>query len=132
MNDLTQQHTPIYHGVLRYIFVGKWIYSFLTNRLQTVIVNGRPSSPCKVISGVPQGSVLGPLLFLILIGDIDKDVACSFTSSFADDTRVGKGVSDFLECDELQDDTGGACACREPMEARYWDDDVYLLVLYAV
>ena len=43
--------------------------------------------PKPVISGVPQGSVLGPLLFLVLIGDITKDVATAFLSSFADDTE---------------------------------------------
>ena len=49
----------------------RWIYSFLTNRKQSVIVNGRRSNEMFVLSGVPQGSVLGPLLFLILVGDID-------------------------------------------------------------
>merc|ERR1712215_393203 len=52
--------------------LGKWIYSFLTGRTQTVIVNGAKTDTSEVNSGVPQGSVLGPLLFLILLGDIDK------------------------------------------------------------
>ena len=47
--------------------VGKWIYSFLTDRTLTVLVNGARSRKSNVQSGVPQGSVLGPLLFLILI-----------------------------------------------------------------
>lgn len=63
------------------------------DRYQTVIVNGHASKPCKVLSGVPQGSVLGPLLFLILIGDIDQNVSSSFVSSFADDTRIGRSVN---------------------------------------
>ena len=66
--------------------LGRWIHSFLTNRTQSVAVNGCKSKPSEVKSGVPQGSVLGPLLFLILIGDIDKDISSLFVSSFADDT----------------------------------------------
>ena len=41
----------------------------------------------------PQGSVLGPLLFLILIGDIDQDISHAFISSFADDKRLSSSVS---------------------------------------
>jgi hypothetical protein len=84
--------------------IGKWIHSFLTNRMQAVAVNGEQSSPAPVISGVPQGSVIGPLLFLILIGDIDKDVYHAFLSSFADDTRVGKGISSEEDARLLQQD----------------------------
>ena len=71
----------------------RWIKSFLVDRSQTVMVNGFLSNPVHVKSGVPQGSVLGPLLFLILISDIDKEILHSFLSSFADDTRVGKPVN---------------------------------------
>ena len=84
--------------------VGRWLHSFLTNRHQTVLVNGEKSEPAPVISGVPQGSVIGPLLFLILIGDIDKEVAHAFLSSFADDTRIGKGISTPEDVILLQED----------------------------
>ena len=67
-------------------------------------MNGAQSDPRAVISGVPQGSVLGPLLFLILISDIDRDVATSFISSFADDTRVGHGISGEDDSNLLQQD----------------------------
>ena len=53
---------------------------------------------------MPQGSVLGPLLFLILIGDIDKDLASSFLSSFADDTRMGGKGDNPADNAELQND----------------------------
>ena len=49
--------------------IGRWLTDFLTNRKQTVLVDGRKSAPQHVMSGVPQGSVLGSVLFLILIGD---------------------------------------------------------------
>ena len=84
--------------------VGSWIYSFLTNRTQTVLVNQCRSEQAAVKSGVPQGSVLGPLLFLVLIGDIDKNIAAAFLSSFADDTRVGSSISSVQDTEVLQAD----------------------------
>ena len=84
--------------------IGHWVHSFLTHRTQTVLVNGARSSKSDVKSGVPQGSVLGPLLFLILIGDIDKNIATAFLSSFADDTRIGSRVSSLEDSKALQDD----------------------------
>ena len=84
--------------------LGRWIHSFLVGRTQSVIVNGMKSDPIEVQSGVPQGSVLGPLLFLVLIGDIDNAVATSFISSFADDTRIGRAIASIEEAQELQKD----------------------------
>ena len=65
-----------------------WITIFLKNRKQVVIVNGISSSSAWVTSGVPQGSVIGPLLFLIMMQDITQNVMSSKLSSFADDTRL--------------------------------------------
>ena len=84
--------------------IGRWLHNFLTGRTQTVIVNGRKSDPEPMKSGVPQGSVLGPLLFLILIGDIDAEIVSSFLSSFADDTRIGHVVSSDEDRAALQAD----------------------------
>ena len=84
--------------------LGRWLTAFLTGRDQAVVINGNRSQAQPVISGVPQGSVLGPLIFLVLIGDIDKDVLHSFLSSFADDTRIGRGVESEDEARLLQSD----------------------------
>ena len=84
--------------------LGLWIYCFLRYRLQRVIINGCKSKPSKVISSVPQGTVLAPLLFLILISDIDKNTENSFVSSFADDTRIGKEIASVEDTLLLQED----------------------------
>ena len=84
--------------------LGRWLQSFLTDRTQTVLVNGARSRSCHVKSGVRQGSVIGPLLFLVLIGDIDANVATSFVSSFADDTRVGRRIKTEADVNDLQAD----------------------------
>ena len=82
----------------------KWINSFLTQRVQVVTVNGIKSEQTWVLSGVPQGSVLGPLLFLLMIGDIDNDIKYSFISSFADDTRLLKDINELMDTFKLQSD----------------------------
>ena len=84
--------------------VGNWIKEFLQNRTQSVIVDGVPSAEASVKSGVPQGSVIGPILFLVMMSDIDKSVKNSFVSSFADDTRVGCKIQSPEDEQKLQQD----------------------------
>ena len=84
--------------------LGRWLHCFLTGRTQQVVVNGVKSGHILVKSGVPQGSVLGPLLFLILISDIDADVKSSLVSSFADDTKASHGVRCSQDVDNFQCD----------------------------
>ena len=64
-----------------------WIKSFLSNRKQRVSVNGALSDITDVTSGVPQGSVLGPVLFLLYINDIDGNIKSSICL-FADDSQI--------------------------------------------
>ena len=69
-----------------------WIESFLSNRKQAVVVDGHLSLLAAVISGVPQGTVLGPILFLIFINDIENCINDSIVRCFADDTRISIAV----------------------------------------
>ena len=78
-----------------------WIHNFLSDRKRRVAVDGILSEESPVISGVPQGLVLGPIHFLILILDIKKDTHHSSISSFADDTRVLKQISSIEDCNLL-------------------------------
>ena len=66
----------------------KWIASFLSNRRQRVCVNGEFSEWANVKSGIPQGSVLGPLLFVLYINDLPDVVQSSEIYLFADDTKI--------------------------------------------
>ena len=81
-----------------------WIHNFLSNRQQCVAVNGTTSSEAQVRSGIPQGSVLGPLLFLIHISDTNYEIADSTVSCFADDTRMLFGIKDEEDTQMLQND----------------------------
>ena len=83
--------------------VGKWIREFLINRKFTVIANGTMSEQEKVMSGVPQGTVLAAILFIIMIADIDEEVKECVVRCFADDTRVNKKIKEEADKQKLQE-----------------------------
>ena len=78
------------------------IESFLTNRKQRVIVNGTPSSWHDVISSVPQGSILGPILFIIYINTLIEVVKYSNLFLFADDNKLFKIIQTEQDSSLLQ------------------------------
>ena len=79
--------------------------SFLTDRLQFVIVDGFISKPCKVLSGVPQGTVLGPLFFLIYINDIHHNLSPGTSIRlFADDSLLYRPIKNLQDTLTLQRD----------------------------
>ncbi len=81
-----------------------WIESFLTDRSQHVVLNGISSFAAAVLSGVPQGSVLGPLLFILFINDMKVCIKSSVIRFFADDTRILKHIFGESDVQELQND----------------------------
>ena len=76
----------------------------MLGRKQVVKVNGEISSSIDVTSGVPQGSILGPLLFIIFINDINNDVINSIMSCYADDSKICKKIKNTSDEIELQQD----------------------------
>ena len=85
----------------------KWIKSYLTNRSQSTRIGSITSSSKDVCTGVPQGSILGPLFFLCYINDITQICSNTNISLYADDTVLYKAISDnerFLDMHNFQQD----------------------------
>lgn len=88
-----------------------WLSNYLTSRKQRVVVDGSSSSPTDVLSGVPQGSILGPLLFLIYIDGI-TEVALSSKCRlvlYADDILIYSPISCQTDYQILQRDINAIC-----------------------
>ena len=82
----------------------KWFQAYLTSRRQCVHFNNITSELLPVLSGVPQGSVLGPILFLVFINDLPDSILSSQVTLFADDTKCFKSVHSSLDSYSLQQD----------------------------
>jgi hypothetical protein len=83
--------------------LSKWIENWLGDRRQRVVIGGEYSQWGKVKSGVPQGSVLGPILFIIFINDIDEGLVSKITK-FADDCKLCKSISNTEDVNILRQD----------------------------
>ena len=80
------QHTTLYYSIKGN--ANYWLLSFLTDRKQYTSVTGKYSNSQEITHGFPQGSVLGPLLFIIFINDLNLSVTSSKVHHFADDTNL--------------------------------------------
>ena len=102
--------------------------AYLSDRTQTVVINGKSSYSAKVVSGVPQGTVLGPILFLIYLNDLNKCLKHSVTSSFADDTRIKKTINNTMDTQLLQKDLNNAVTWSENSNMVLHQDKFELLI----
>merc|ERR1712121_622994 len=72
--------------------IGRWIMEFLRGQKFRVVANGCMSREENVISGVPQGTVLAAILYVIMVSDIDEDFKMCIIRCFVDNTRVNKKI----------------------------------------
>ena len=103
----TFPHQRLLYTLQRYSIRGntyRWIQSFLSECLQKVVVDGTSSTSVLVTSGVPQGSVLGPILFLIYINDLPECVKHSTVRLFADDCIIHRPITSYEDTLLLQQD----------------------------
>jgi hypothetical protein len=102
-------HRRLLYKLSKYGISGQvwtWIQNFLTDRTQRVRISGSFSDSVSVLSGVPQGSVLGPTLFLLYVNEIPDLLTSSRCKMFADDTKIYRKVATDADTQSLQEDLG--------------------------
>ena len=119
-------HKLDYYGIRGSTHI--WISSRLSGRSQQVVLDGQASDPVPVLSGVPQGSVLGPILFLIFINDLPDDIKSS-VCLFADDCVLYRNIHSLQDCLILQEDLDslGLWAAKWQMKFNVYESDSALL-----
>ena len=83
--------------------IGQWLFDFLQNRTQQVLVNNELSKPSIVTSGLPQGTVLGPLMFLILIDSLGDTEIDAIIMAIADESKVTMPITNIDNATKLQE-----------------------------
>ena len=82
-----------------------WFHSYLNDRYQRVLIHGSMSIKLPVRSGIPQGSILGPLMFILYVNDIADNISnLSFKTLYADDAKIGRKIKSMQKCVDLQSD----------------------------
>ena len=103
----TVPHNRLRHKLQWYGIIGntyQWISSFLSDRHQKVVIDNVSSDSVPVVSGVPQGTVLGPILFIIYMNDVIENIKHSKIWLFADDIILYKEITTFRDAQQLQED----------------------------
>ena len=123
-------HNRLIHQLNKFGIKGntlRWIEDYLKDRSQRVRVNGAMSSSIKVLSGVPQGSVLGPALFLIFVADVSS-IINNFISLYADDTKIFNSLFE-NSTESLQEDINILSRWADDMQMSYNVDKCHTLHL---
>ena len=104
----TVPHRRLHHKLQHYGVIGrtnKWVQSWLCHRQQRVVLDGSTSSDSQVLSGVPQGTVLGPLTFLLCVNDIGAKVSPQTSIKlFVDDCLLNRTINSVADEEQLQQD----------------------------
>lgn len=106
--------------------IKNWIRSYLTDRKQRVCINGSNSEWSNVSSGVPQGSVLGPLLFVLYINDLPMVTDC-VVKLFADDTKLYGPAKTIEDCQKIQNDIDRMVEWSKRWQLRFHPDKCKIL-----
>ena len=106
-----------------------WMQSWLTSRTQQVLLEGKHSRKIVVRSGVPQGTVLGPLCFLLYINDIGNGI-CSTLRLFADDTLLYGLVHNNQDAIKLQEDLDNLTAWAQTWQMNFHPSKCYVLRIH--
>ena len=123
-------HSLLTQKLKHYGIKGKtnaWIKDFLKDRLQAVVVEGVTSGDMSVRTGVPQGSVLGPSLFLIYINDLLSRVSSVSRLIFADDTFLHNKMKENTDRLKLQEDLANLESWESEWEMKFHPDKCYFL-----
>ena len=120
---ITKLHNHGIHGKLL-----DWICSFREHRQQRVLINGQYSTWSNVTSGIPQGSVLGPLLFVIYINDL-PDTVLSQVFLFADDTKMYRQIQDASDRHTFQEDISKLQEWADKWLLRFHPDKCKLMTI---
>ena len=107
-------------------FILEWIENYLKDRKQLVVLDGEKSPWLSITSGVPQGSVIGPILFLLYINDL-PDVVQSVVKLFADDAKLFRRIRCEEDCDVLQSDLEKLQIWSSDWQLQFHPDKCFLL-----
>ena len=124
-------HRLLIEKLKKYGFNGKillWLKSFLSDRYQRVVLNGKSSFAALVHSGVTQGTAIGPLLFILFVNDMKFCITDSIIRFFADDTRILKHIYTEQNVAVLQQDLDNVIAWARENNMALHEDKFELLV----